>query len=910
MASSEEDVPQYLIEIQDSAEGTNQEEMMVILDLDGQEMPESVTQAILQLAQSSSQPISQVRVSRASKNTTATLPPNVVKTEFGTVNDDGNVSSIKLKKNELQQEQDEILSPRAENYTQNIFLPCEGNIQGDIFPSSSETQILLPADEGIIQQHLLPTSETDDHVSVITEQPTSPVLAKMEEEVLQEEKNEFDASVTCLNSETRIIVKDLIHLEEFRTGKQRHSVCALNGSSHTEMDMPVTDLVTVYPQSIVNGGDEHNNQTVSHAISQEKCLITKKNLLTCVSNETFSTESSISVTEDSESKSKAVAFGSPGCDKGSTNTLFKKNNTDIKSGCVTEREQFYPTAKPSEVHLTNFDTRNVSTTPQGLQKISCTFCSYHCDNDIEMGRHLKVSHNDRHPFKCFICKKAFAIELSYKIHLLSHGDMTPVKKHNKPKTVIACPYCLESFTTTRRVLRHVCEVHPKLHVYFCNECKISFKSKLELKEHTVSSVHQDKIRKVTRCPICKVSCIRLTKHMTTKHPNYHPFLCDMCGFSCKTYTKIKIHQLTHISQKPFQCPHCHKFFKSKVSWSRHVKNHGSEKRFSCNQCSFRSNDSYEFKRHVQRVHSKNKYYDCKFCNLSFVKAYDLKLHAMSEHNSKHTQFCCYCNFSCETRAQMKQHRITHTGQNHYVCDKCGFGTAIKAHLERHQATHTDLKPFKCPECDYSCREKVNLKKHMVTHRPEKPFACPMCPHRCKLRSLLNSHIRIVHSSLRPFSCNVCNYTCKTASNLKKHQWIHQGYKPYACRFCPYITRETNKLRRHERFKHKAQMEEEKSLPPNQEVTKSSENALVTAKEEQQRKTSEQENSKLRDNGFAKGVLRLTAEPANEEDMSSTFFSSRVSFARLQENLSGTESLAFSTNPSQHQTQRFIIQFSE
>ena len=929
MALAEDD-SQYLIEIQDGTDAANQEEMMVILDLDGQEMPESVTQAIIHLAQNSSQPISQVRVTKAIKSPAAAGSPDIVETEFNVLNDDGNISSIKVEKDneKLQQVQEKFLSSNAGNFSQNIFFPSD-NIHEDIFQSNSDTQILLPADECIIQQHLLPGSETSGHVLVLREPTASSESVKFEEEVLLDEKNRFDSGAANLNSDTRIIVKDLIQLEEFRTGKLRQSVCPLNSISQTDMDVPDSDE-TVYLQKSVNLNDEHNCLPVSHTDTSN----TKKNAFTCLSNETLNVAAKCSVTQEPQSRNQMVTSGSLEVESVLSNTplaMSDDKNVSIQNAHIDSNGlKNIPIGKlacaetrQNEIPLRSLDAHNnvsdISAT-QEVHKISCSFCSFYCENDIEMGRHLKLNHNDKHPYKCSICEKSFAIELSFKIHLLSHGDIV-VKKHSKPKTVIDCPHCSESFTTTRRVLRHVCEVHPKLHVYFCNECKISFKSKLELDKHIVSPFHQDKVRKVTLCPVCKVSCLRLTKHMTIKHPNYRPFLCDMCGYSCKTHTKMKIHQLTHLSEKPFQCPHCHKFLKSKVSWSRHVKNHSSEKRFSCAQCNFRSNDSYEYKRHVQRVHSKNMYYDCKFCNLSFVKAYDLKLHAMSEHNSKDTQFCCYCNFSCETRAEMKQHRQTHTGKNPFVCDKCGFSTAFKAHLERHQATHSNLKPFKCPECDYSCKEKVNLKKHMVIHRPEKPFACSLCPHRCKLRSLLNSHIRIVHSSLRPFSCNLCNYTCKTPSNLKKHQWIHQGYKPFACRFCPYVTRETNKLRRHERFKHKAVIEEahiiqHKKNSQNQEMIESSEHTLGSVEQHHQIRTSVQENSEPSENGFTKGLFRAeasnTADSANEEDISSptegTFFSSRVSLARLQGNLSSSDSLAFSMHPSQHQ--RFIIQFSE
>ncbi|GFR79094.1 zinc finger protein 32 [Elysia marginata] len=632
---AEEEDPQYLIEIQDGVEGDNQEEVMVILDLDEQEMPDSVTQTILHLAQNSRQPISTVRVTKAYKNQTVVVKPEVERLEF--LIDEESFQSVKYKAEE-EEIQHAVLCPNEDNFSQSIFLSGEGSIQEDIFQSNPASQILMPGDEGIFQQHLLSDNETGGHVLVLREQPPTAEPVKVYEEDLNGDiKTDFEKCAAGLNAGTRIIVKDLIQLEEFRTGKLRQPVCTLNSSSPTEMK-----VAEMHPgrnlEDTVSGGNKSNSPSLPKSISgsEVKTMVKDGGDFCCPSNTAIDAAHEYTVLKDSESETKSVPLASP-------------------------------------------------------------------DDD----------------------------------------------------------------TITRNI----------------------------------------------QCPSEEKVC--------------------------------------------------------------------SDKDISDN-----------------------------------ALAFDLKLHAMSEHKSKDTQFCSYCSFSCETRAEMNQHRQTHTGKHPYVCDICGFSTAFKAHLERHQSTHSNIKPFKCPECDYSCKEKVNLKKHMVIHRPEKPFACHLCPHRSKLRSLLNSHIRIVHSSLRPYSCNVCNYTCKTLSNLKKHQWIHQGYKPFACRFCSYITCETNKLRRHEKFKHKAEIEEEqKKISQNQEeIMVSSKRSLEPGEEQQEITIRTPAISELSDTGFTKGLFRISSstEAVSEEDMSSagekTFFSNRLSLARLQENPSGSDTLALSMNSSQ--PQRFIIQFSE
>ena len=892
---AEEEDSEYCIEIQDGVNEGNQEEMMVILDLDGQEMPESVTQAIIQLAQNSNRPISRVRVTKADKKYVTPGDQEAETTEFQILNDYDTVSSLGLKKEE--EIDNRFLSSNAGNFPESIF--GESNMHEDIFPSNTDTQILLSSDEGIFQQHLLSGCETNGHVLVLKEQPEAAVQGKTGEIDLNGMKNDFEAGAACLDSGTRIIVKDLIQLEEFRTGKLRQSDWNSN-NSQTERNVTVYD-VAVNPQESVREDNISICRPTATQIAAAEETQAHESMKTTGENEMSgfpdSSKKSPVFVDETELTNNCAQLPQ-GSEKDTLVHTYNGMSANVQKGSQVCAENMW-----NKSNVPEFNEHNSAAAATDIPKKPCSICSFQCENDIDMGRHMKVTHQDKHPYKCSVCAKSFSLELSFKIHSLSHIN-TVALKHKKSKTIIDCPHCSQSFTTLKRVSRHVSKDHASLHVYFCDGCKISFKSKVELNKHVLSSAHQNKVRKVTKCPLCKVSCLRLTKHLTIKHPNYCPYLCDMCGYSCKTLAKMKIHQLTHLSEKPFQCPHCGKCLKSKVSWSRHVKNHSSERKFSCDQCSFRSNDSYEYKRHVQRVHSKNKYYDCKFCNLSFLKACDLKLHAMSEHNSKDSQFCPYCDFSCETRAEMKLHRQTHTGENPFVCDQCGFSTAFRAHLERHQATHSDHKPFKCPECDYSCKEKVNLNKHMVIHRPEKPFACSMCSHRCKLRSLLNSHIRIVHSSLRPFACDMCNYTCKTASNLKKHQWIHQGYKPFACKFCPYVTREINKLRRHEKFKHKALIETEHSRHPTKDSQKqekivgpSQQNLGVG--EERQQIISHQDSSELPENSFTKGLFRISnatdfavedTGPATER----TFVSSRVSVSHLQGNTPVTDSFRTSS----------------
>ncbi|CAL1540371.1 unnamed protein product [Lymnaea stagnalis] len=444
------------------------------------------------------------------------------------------------------------------------------------------------------------------------------------------------------------------------------------------------------------------------------------------------------------------------------------------------------------------------------QEKTCLQCSYTCDDDLDLGRHMRKVHKEKKPYTCSVCNTSFEIELSLQIHALMHsGAKRPASKWKKKKKLnYVCPLCSMLFSTVKKLCSHAESEHKLPTIHTCDTCKFACLSKSELSEHNITLDHVKRASKISVCPVCNVATLKMTAHLAKMHPEHRPHICHICSFKSKSVTGLKYHIQTHVETKNFICPKCGRACKSKIVLKRHIKNHDPVKKFQCSLCPFGTNESYEHKRHVRRVHSKKTYYSCKHCDLSFLQVCDLKLHAMSEHQSRDSYFCNYCEFSCETRIELKTHVQTHTGKHRFLCETCDFTTPFRAHLERHRNTHTDIRPYKCPICGYECRENINLKKHMVTHSDEKPFSCSLCPYTCKLKNLLDSHIRIVHTSLKPYSCNACPYRAKTSGNLKKHMWIHQQYKPYQCRFCTYTAREKNKLARHEKTKHKDGVEED------------------------------------------------------------------------------------------------------
>lgn len=164
--------------------------------------------------------------------------------------------------------------------------------------------------------------------------------------------------------------------------------------------------------------------------------------------------------------------------------------------------------------------------------------------------------------------------------------------------------------------------------YECSECKEIFKTKSELKTHSMS------------------------EHSTVK-----PFVCEICGAGYRNKSGFDVHIGMHNGIHPFTCPHCNKTFTQKGSLQRHLNMHTGETPFQCDLCGKRFIHHSSFKVH-QMHHSGQKDHKCNICNLALM-----------------------------TGSHLRRHMRVHTGEKRYSCEICGKRFAERYNYAVHQKVH-------------------------------------------------------------------------------------------------------------------------------------------------------------------------------------------------------------------------------
>uniref|UniRef100_A0A6B2ECK4 C2h2-type zn-finger protein n=1 Tax=Phlebotomus kandelakii TaxID=1109342 RepID=A0A6B2ECK4_9DIPT len=223
------------------------------------------------------------------------------------------------------------------------------------------------------------------------------------------------------------------------------------------------------------------------------------------------------------------------------------------------------------------------------------------------------------------------------------------------------------------------------------------------------------------CEVCsKVYSRRylLKIHIREKHSKEElPFACLKCSRRFATNKKLKVHEVSHLSDEEkyiYACPHCGKKFGAKENMQTHIR----------------------------IIHIGSKTFICEECGKTFRKKCQLTAHQIT-HSEDRTFQCSFCPKKFKDRLALKRHEDIH-GDTTYECKECGAKLNTKRTLRLHMVIHSDVKKYKCNYCGNEYKRANTLRDHLILHTGQRPFECPFCDKAFANSSNCLSHKRKAH----------------------------------------------------------------------------------------------------------------------------------------------------------------------
>ncbi|XP_030752801.1 zinc finger protein 271-like [Sitophilus oryzae] len=255
----------------------------------------------------------------------------------------------------------------------------------------------------------------------------------------------------------------------------------------------------------------------------------------------------------------------------------------------------------------------------------CPLCENKFQTLFQLGKHLKVTHNDDDQFTCPLCAD---LKFSNASLFMKHINIKHQQRfsHN-------CQTCGRGFHS-----KTLCEEHSNVHLglkpFSCVVCgaKFAYSKSVtthQLKAHRVEILGKDHATECTYCKNRFVSIASLQRHINQAHatpkPKEKSHLCDICGKGFAKRNKMVVHQRVHTGDKPYECNYCDKRFAKSGERNCHQRIHTGERPYSCEYCGKRFRQTAPFKVHI-RTHTGERPYVCDVCLKGYTTNQGLRLH--------------------------------------------------------------------------------------------------------------------------------------------------------------------------------------------------------------------------------------------------------------------------------------------
>ena len=499
---------------------------------------------------------------------------------------------------------------------------------------------------------------------------------------------------------------------------------------------------------------------------------------------------------------------------------------------------------------------------------ACCFCDMRFSGKTAQNLHKRIHYNEN-PYTCDVCMKQFVYKAQLNRHnkkkcFVDQHRQTYIYSDEIPSVTVFVPHMQKrsaeiaasknSGTPVERneSLSYLTGIKGESSLEFefedimsAVECEKDDPAKeVTMKPGKNSSanidVNSDLTNLATEFNETKRSCL-----MTSAHPGYKPFACDVCKRSFTQKDRLNKHMRTHTRRTPYACCYCGMKFSWKYSLKSHERIHYRIKTYTCYFCDMRFSGKTALNLH-KKIHYNENPYTCDVCMKQFVYKAQLSRHNKRKCSvDQHRQtYICSDEIPSVTvfapHMQKRSAEIAASNKNDTPvernkslpdltgikvekslefeiedimsadeCEKDGPAEEITVKPGKNStadidvnsdptdlatefsetkrsclmtSAHPGYKPFACDVCKRSFTQKDRLNKHMRTHTRRTPYACCYCGMKFSWKNSLKWHERI-HFREKPHACCFCDmrFSGKTALNL--HKKIHYNENPYTCDVC-------------------------------------------------------------------------------------------------------------------------------
>ncbi|XP_031625593.1 zinc finger protein 845-like [Contarinia nasturtii] len=268
-------------------------------------------------------------------------------------------------------------------------------------------------------------------------------------------------------------------------------------------------------------------------------------------------------------------------------------------------------------------------------------------------------------------------------------------KTSTPVEIIyTCDLCPSKFFKKHRYTAHL-RTHQGLKPWKCDHCERDFQKYANLSRHIASKHVDSEAKPIFACDVegCDKSYTlkqTLNVHIKKVHLgmklNLTRKICEICGKSFSTISRLLEHSYTHSKISPHKCHICDKMFSKKLRLKEHLMRHEGIKNFVCTVCGQRRITNKELQNHM-KLHNPDVQYPCELCSSVFKCKQNLKRHMRVVHLGIKAYLCTHCNQSFGKAETLKHHIMTHTGEKPHCCSICDKRFIQAVALNKHMQTH-------------------------------------------------------------------------------------------------------------------------------------------------------------------------------------------------------------------------------